>query len=182
MPAKTLFYILETPLGEMYTVLSDEGIHVLEFHTSEKMDERLKRLSGPVQPGVPDLPVYCRLAEELDLWFSGNIREFSLPAIPSGTPFQKQVWNELQNIPYGQTISYEALSDRLGDRKSIRAAAAANGANPIAILIPCHRVIGKDGSLTGYAGGLHRKRQLLDLERRTLGDAAYKSGDQMELL
>ena len=84
---------------------------------------------------------------------------------PKGTDFQKTVWNELQKIPFGKTISYLDLAKKLGDEKVIRAAASANGKNPITILIPCHRVIGKDGSLTGYAGGIHRKKYLLELEK-----------------
>jgi methylated-DNA-[protein]-cysteine S-methyltransferase len=89
---------------------------------------------------------------------------FSLKLNPEGTPFQKQVWNELQKIPFGKTISYLELSKRLGDVKAIRAVANANGKNPLWIVVPCHRVIGTDGSLTGYAGGLHRKQWLLEHE------------------
>lgn len=94
-------------------------------------------------------------------YFDGKIEKFELPLKPKGTLFQETVWNKLIEIPFGKTISYKTLSIQLGDEKKIRAAASANGKNPIAIIIPCHRVIGSDGSLTGYAGGLERKKWLL---------------------
>ncbi|APG60857.1 methylated-DNA--[protein]-cysteine S-methyltransferase [Christiangramia salexigens] len=103
-------------------------------------------------------------AEQIDQYFRGDLKEFKLELNPQGTDFQKRVWQELLNIPYGQTNSYMELSKKLGDPKAIRAVASANGKNPLWIIIPCHRVIGSDGSLTGYAGGLHRKKWLLDLE------------------
>ena len=101
---------------------------------------------------------------QLREYFDGERKTFSLTLNPKGTDFQKRVWEELQQIPYGKTISYLELSKKLGDVKAIRAAAAANGQNPLWIVIPCHRVIGSDGSLTGYAGGLHRKKWLLEHE------------------
>ena len=94
-------------------------------------------------------------------YFDGTRETFSIPLKPEGTDFQKRVWNELAKIPFGKTVSYQEVANRLGDPKVIRAAASANGKNPISIIIPCHRVIGSDGSLTGYAGGLHRKKWLL---------------------
>jgi methylated-DNA-[protein]-cysteine S-methyltransferase len=100
----------------------------------------------------------------MEAYFAGNLRDFNIPMVAEGTDFQRRVWKELANIPYGQAISYLELAKRLGDEKCIRAAARANGANPIAILIPCHRVIGSDGSLVGYAGGLDMKEFLLRLE------------------
>lgn len=101
---------------------------------------------------------------QLQEYFEGHRDTFSLILNPSGTDFQKRVWAALQEIPYGRTISYMDLSKKLGDAKAIRAVAAANGKNPLWIVIPCHRVIGSDGSLTGYAGGLHRKKWLLNHE------------------
>jgi len=94
-------------------------------------------------------------------YFEGTRETFSIPLRPEGSNFQKRVWNELAKIPFGKTVSYQEVANRLGNPKVIRAAASANGKNPIAIIIPCHRVIGSDGSLTGYAGGLHRKKWLL---------------------
>ncbi len=101
---------------------------------------------------------------QLQEYFSGQRKDFTLDLNPQGTDFQKRVWKALLNIPYGKTISYLELSKTLGDVKAIRAVAAANGKNPLWIVVPCHRVIGSDGSLTGYAGGLHRKKWLIDHE------------------
>ena len=101
---------------------------------------------------------------QLQEYFEGTRTQFSLQLNPEGTDFQKRVWEELQHIPYGKTISYLELAKKLGDVKAIRAVAAANGKNPLWIVVPCHRVIGSDGSLTGYAGGLHRKQWLLEHE------------------
>lgn len=101
---------------------------------------------------------------QLQEYFDGNRKNFSVKLNPQGTDFQKRVWNSLKEIPYGKTISYLDLSKQLGDVKAIRAVANANGKNPLWIIIPCHRVIGSDGSLTGYAGGLHRKQWLLEHE------------------
>ena len=103
-------------------------------------------------------------AYQLQEYFEGTRTQFSLQLNPQGTDFQKRVWEELQSIPYGKTMSYLELSKKLGDVKAIRAVAAANGQNPLWIVVPCHRVIGSDGSLTGYAGGLHRKKWLLEHE------------------
>lgn len=101
---------------------------------------------------------------QLNEYFEGNRKEFSLKLNPQGTDFQKRVWDALLNIPYGKTVSYLQLSQQLGDVKAIRAVANANGKNPLWIIVPCHRVIGSDGSLTGYAGGLSRKQWLLEHE------------------
>lgn len=102
---------------------------------------------------------------QLKEYFAGKRKEFTVKLNPSGTDFQKKVWNELLKIPFGKTRTYIAMAKKLGDEKVIRAAASANGKNPIAIIIPCHRVIGSDGSLVGYAGGLERKQKLLELEQ-----------------
>ena len=102
--------------------------------------------------------------QQLGEYFSGSRTKFQLPLAPKGTDFQKKVWDELQSIDFGKTVSYMDMAKRLGDPKVIRAAGTANGKNPIAIIIPCHRVVGSDGSLTGYAGGLKRKQWLLEHE------------------
>ncbi|MDC7999749.1 methylated-DNA--[protein]-cysteine S-methyltransferase [Aequorivita todarodis] len=103
-------------------------------------------------------------ASQLWEYFEGKRKEFNLKLSPEGTDFQKKVWEQLQQIPFGKTMNYQQMANKLGDPKVIRAAASANGKNPISIIIPCHRVIGSDGSLTGYAGGLHRKKWLLEFE------------------
>ena len=101
---------------------------------------------------------------QLDAYFAGELEQFDLPLAPHGTPFQMRVWDELTRIPYGETISYMELALRLGDRKLVRAVGTANGRNPLSIIVPCHRVIGADGTLVGYGGGLERKRWLLEHE------------------
>lgn len=112
-----------------------------------------------------DIPAeLVKAKQQLQEYFSGNRQTFDFALSPEGTDFQQKVWNELKNIPFGKTISYLTLAKRLGDPKVIRAAASANGKNPLPIVIPCHRVIGSDGSLTGYAGGLWRKQWLLEHE------------------
>lgn len=111
------------------------------------------------------IPKYLQeTVKQLQEYFDGNRTEFNLILNPEGTDFQKRVWKKLEEIPYSKTVSYQTIANRLGDPKVIRASASANGKNPIAIIIPCHRVIGSDGSLTGYAGGLHRKKWLLSHE------------------
>jgi methylated-DNA-[protein]-cysteine S-methyltransferase len=102
--------------------------------------------------------------EQLDAYFAGELEDFDLPLAPHGTPFQLRVWDELTRIQYGETISYLELALRLGDRKLVRAVGTANGRNPLSIIVPCHRVIGADGTLVGYGGGLERKRWLLEHE------------------
>ena len=111
-----------------------------------------------------DDPYLFGIFNQLKEYFAGTRKEFDVPLDAEGTEFQKKVWEELKKIPYGKTISYKTLAEKLGDVKSIRAVGKANGQNPIAIIIPCHRVIGADGSLIGYAGGLAIKEKLLHIE------------------
>lgn len=149
------FHPIVTPLGDLGAVFDVEG----------RLVQLFRDRSG--QPSVPEGPVPRSLPflkRQLEAYFSGNLRDFNIPLHAEGTDFQRRVWKELLRIPYGQAISYLELARRLGDEKCIRAAARANGANPIAILIPCHRVIGSDGSLVGYGGGLDMKEFLLRLE------------------
>jgi len=122
-----------------------------------------RRFRCPLVPG--EHPHLAKVRTEIAEYFAGTRREFTGPLAPAGTPFQERVWSALRRIPYGETWSYEALAEAIDQPTAMRAVAAANGMNRLAILIPCHRVIGKDGSLTGYGGGLWRKRLLLELER-----------------
>ena len=145
---------LKTPLGNMILEMDDSGIQRLEF-TDQQQPESMASRSSKIQSAV----------DQINDYFEGNLDRFDLPLAPKGTEFQNKVWQELQKIPFGKTISYQELANRLGDPLVIRAAASANGKNPIAIIIPCHRVIGSDGSLTGYAGGLHRKKWLVEHEQ-----------------
>lgn len=149
------FHTLATPLGNLGAAFDGDGrlAQLIRLHGNPP--------PAPEGPPPRSLPY---LKRQLEAYFSGNLRDFNIPMLAEGTDFQRRVWKELQKIPYGQAISYLELARRLGDEKCIRAAARANGANPIAILIPCHRVIGSDGSLVGYAGGLDMKEFLLRLE------------------
>lgn len=144
---------IETPLG-IATISGDQS-GVSSVSVSQESNNKPSK-------DIPDhlKDVVTQLAE----YFQGNRTNFDLKLNPSGTEFQKKVWNELLKIPYGKTTTYLDMAKRLGDPKCIRAAASANGKNPLWIIVPCHRVIGSDGSLTGYAGGLWRKKWLLDHE------------------
>lgn len=116
--------------------------------------------------------------QEMEEYISGKRKEFTVKLNPAGTSFQQIVWKELLKIPFGKTINYHELAVRLGDEKSIRAAASANGKNPIAIIIPCHRVIGSDGSMTGYAAGIERKSWLLHLEKGVYTPTLFESSNE----
>ena len=121
---------------------------------------------------LEDAGPFGEAREQLDAYFRGERTAFDLELAPSGTEFQRRVWRALREIPYGETISYAQLARRVGNPAAVRAVGAANGRNPISIVVPCHRVIGSDGSLTGFGGGLDRKRALLELESRRRGQAA----------
>jgi len=160
--------MIESPLGPLLAGASDDGICLLEYTDRRMLEHNLvtmrRRFDCAVVPGSH--PCLAKLKSELSEFFAGTRRDFTLPVAPRGTPFQEKVWRELRNIPHGETISYDTLARRIGQPTAQRAVARANGMNRINILIPCHRVIGKDGSLTGYGGGLWRKRLLLDLEQK----------------
>jgi len=152
---------IETPFGPaLASVEAAGGLSSLLLTPEAAQYER----AGSSQPSGAAAATLCSLRGQLDEYFGGRRREFSLPLAARGTQFQQRVWAELLRIPWGQTISYGELARRLGDPKCIRAAGRANGANPVWIVIPCHRVIGADGSLTGYGGGIEVKRRLLELE------------------
>ncbi|MEU9478783.1 methylated-DNA--[protein]-cysteine S-methyltransferase [Streptomyces sp. NPDC048191] len=112
-----------------------------------------------------DLPCFAAAREQLAAYFAGELKQFTLELTLRGTPFQRSVWHELTRIPYGETRTYGQLADSLGNPRASRAVGLANGRNPVGIIVPCHRVIGAGGGLTGYGGGLDRKRRLLDFER-----------------
>ncbi|MGF1481313.1 MAG: bifunctional transcriptional activator/DNA repair enzyme AdaA [Cyanophyceae cyanobacterium] len=160
--------ILESPLGALLVGAVEEGVCLIEYADKQALEHHYAALSK--QFGYPVLPVTNshieRLREELARYFAAELSEFSVPLVVCGTTFQEQVWSELQRIPYGKTIAYDELARRIGKPTAARAVARANGMNRINILIPCHRVIGKNGQLTGYGGGLWRKRLLLELEHR----------------
>ncbi len=146
-----------SPIGNIRITCNDAC--VTEVHFLNK-DEATAQASNEVPPLLQD----C--LDQLIAYFQGTLKSFNVPVSQQGTVFQERVWNELLNIPFGKTISYLTLAKRLGDPKAIRAAAATNGKNNIAIIVPCHRVIGTHNDLVGYAGGLWRKKWLLDMETK----------------
>jgi AraC family transcriptional regulator of adaptative response/methylated-DNA-[protein]-cysteine methyltransferase len=164
---------IETELGIMIAGAVDEGICLLEFSDRRMLNTEYKDLERYLKTTIEEGENrYFRiLREQLKEYFIGSRKEFSVPLVTPGTDFQKAVWKELIKIPYGTTRSYMEQSVALGKPDSIRAVANANGMNRISIIIPCHRVIGSDGHLTGYGGGLKRKRWLLDHEKRYSGQS-----------
>lgn len=158
--SETNFYSEEILSGIKIIVLaSSKGIKKIFFNPAHQLSD----LSNATKLHSDD-PYLFGIFNQLKEYFAGTRKEFNIPLDLEGTDFQKKVWSELQKIPYGKTISYKRLAEKLGDVKAIRAVGKANGQNPVAIIIPCHRVIGSDGSLTGYAGGLDIKEKLLHLE------------------
>lgn len=144
---------INSPIGFIQITSNEDAVLAIEF-VSENI---------PDSETIPDVLELC--IEELERYFSGQLKSFSVNLSPEGTDFQKEVWNELIKIPFGETTSYINIAKHLNNDKAVRAVGAANGKNNIAIIIPCHRVIGENGKLTGYAGGLNRKQWLLEHER-----------------
>ncbi len=159
---------LDTPLGPMLGAATDAGICLLEFADRRMLPTQLAIIERRLGRIVPGRHAHLeRLADQLDVYFGGRLQHFSVPLSSPGSTFEVAVWEELRAIPVGETRSYDSLAVRLGRPGAARAVGRANGMNRIAIVIPCHRVIGADGSLTGYGGGLWRKHRLLELEAAT---------------
>lgn len=157
-----------TPLGPMLAGATDDALCLLEFVDRRMLETQLRRvqrrLNATFVPG--ESAVIERTADQLRRYFEGSLQAFDLPLLTPGTDFQQKVWTGLRAIPYGETRSYSQQAERLGAPSAVRAVARANGDNRIAIVIPCHRVVGKDGRLSGYGGGVWRKRRLLEHEAR----------------
>ncbi|PKO19161.1 MAG: cysteine methyltransferase [Chloroflexi bacterium HGW-Chloroflexi-10] len=155
-----------SPFGPLMAAASDTGICLLEFGDRRMLETQFERLKkyfqAEITPG--EHPYLETLNRQLEEYFLGQRQKFNVPLDFRGTVFQEMVWKALLTIPYGKTISYKQLAEKIGKPAAVRAVANANGDNRIAILIPCHRVIGSDGTLTGYGGGLWRKQFLLELE------------------
>lgn len=150
----TYYSRVQSPVGPLLLVASTAGLHGVHFEHDSLIEPGWIRDDAFLEP----------VARQLTEYFAGDRRQFDLPLDLKGTPFQRSVWSALCDIPYGTTISYKTLAQRIDSPQAVRAVGLANGRNPVAIVVPCHRVIGADGSLTGYGGGLPRKRFLLDLE------------------
>ncbi len=158
---------IDTCLGPMLAISNEEALYLLEFIDRRGLEREIERLRIRMKSGiVPGLtkPIQ-KIEKELALYFEGKLKGFSTPIHYLGSPFQARVWDELNKIPYGETISYVELAKKIGNPSACRAVARANGANQLAIMIPCHRVINKDGRLGGYGGGLSRKEWLLNHEK-----------------
>lgn len=143
--------LIKTPIGSILAIANDKALLSLEF---------VQQAESTGRNALIDL-----IEKELTLYFAGKLQKFTTPIAPIGTPFQKQVWNALQSIPYGETRSYAEIAQAIGRPTAFRAVAQANGANPLGIIIPCHRVINTNGKLGGYSGGVDKKEWLLHLER-----------------
>ena len=163
MTEEKLYYdYLDSPVGELEICASDNSLLSVLFSKTKNNELSRKEIRSN--------DVIEKTKSQLNAYFKGEISEFDVPLQPKGTAFQMRVWKELCCIPHGKTISYLTLAKKLGDVKSIRAAASANGKNPLAIIVPCHRVIGTNGKLVGYAGDLWRKQWLLEHELKASGN------------
>jgi methylated-DNA-[protein]-cysteine S-methyltransferase len=163
------FDLLSTPLGTMLLASDGEALTGAWFE-----GQRYEPVRGHSWERRRNVPVLARAAAEMTEYFAGARTAFTVPIAPAGTAFQREVWDAIATIPYGETAAYRDLASRIGRPSCIRAAGAATGRNPLSIIVPCHRVVGADGALTGYAGGLDRKRTLLALERNAPAAAAAR--------
>ncbi|MER6157801.1 methylated-DNA--[protein]-cysteine S-methyltransferase [Streptomyces sp. NPDC001868] len=150
--------VVDSPYGPL-TLVADDGVLCGLYMTEQRHRPPEESFGGR------DDTLFAEAEEQLEAYFAGESKEFTVELRLHGTPFQRRVWEQLARIPYGETRSYGELADALGNPKASRAVGLANGKNPVGIIVPCHRVVGSDGSLTGYGGGMERKRRLLDFER-----------------
>ncbi|HSV41501.1 MAG TPA: methylated-DNA--[protein]-cysteine S-methyltransferase [Nocardioidaceae bacterium] len=158
---------MDSPVGPLRIVARDGAIIAIDF--VDAPDAPAQRTGRPSGERADDEPLLKEAVRQLEAYFARDLKEFDLPLAPDGTPFQQSVWEQLQTIGYGESTSYGVIAGRLGKTgHGARAVGLANGRNPIPIVIPCHRVVGADGSLTGYGGGIERKQILLDLETEAL--------------
>jgi methylated-DNA-[protein]-cysteine S-methyltransferase len=153
--ADTRYTVMTSPVGELLLTATDDGLTGVQF---------APHLTTPDRRGQRDDAAFSDVVAQLEEYFAGRRTTFDLRLAPTGTPFQRSVWDAIAAIPYGKTISYATVASRIKRPTAARAVGAATGRNPIVIIVPCHRVVGADGSLTGFGGGLDRKTLLLDLE------------------
>ena len=153
---KPFHQLLRSPIGTLTITANDQGLTEIRFANQGKLDL-------PKRPQIN--AIIDQAVAQLQSYFDGNLKIFDLPLSPQGTEFQKKVWLALQQVDYGRTVSYGQIAANIGNPKAARAVGTANGKNPLPIVVPCHRIIGSDGSLTGFAGGLETKRWLLDHEQ-----------------
>ena len=151
------FTYYDSPLGTVTLQANEQGLLGVWFETHTTKPEDLGTQED-------SFPIFQSVKEQLERYFAGEAVQFDVPIAAKGTPFQQSVWHALTTIPYGETWSYAQLADAIGNPKAVRAVGLANGKNPVSVIVPCHRVIGKNGKLTGYAGGVERKQRLLAIE------------------
>ncbi|CAH6861237.1 Methylated-DNA--protein-cysteine methyltransferase [Vibrio chagasii] len=151
------FTYYDSPLGTVTLQANEQGLLGVWFETHTTKPEDLGTQED-------SFPIFQSVKDQLDRYFAGEAIQFDVPIAAKGTPFQQSVWHALTTIPYGETWSYAQLADAIGNPKAVRAVGLANGKNPVSVIVPCHRVIGKNGKLTGYAGGVERKQRLLAIE------------------
>jgi methylated-DNA-[protein]-cysteine S-methyltransferase len=163
-PDATVHTIVDSPLGPLTLVTRAGGL--AGVYMTQQRHLPPEDTFGP-RVAVTDVPLLTRTADQLAAYFAGDLRDFDLDMSTSGTPFQRRVWTALRDIPYGETVTYGELAAAVGQPTASRAVGLANGRNPLSIVVPCHRVVGANGSMTGYGGGIERKRWLLDFERGT---------------
>ncbi len=171
--------VVDSPVGPITLLAADDrltGLYLSERRYPPAADQLGARQFGAQQSGAPDDGPFAAAAAQLSEYFAGRLTSFDLPVTMTGTSFQRLVWSALRDIPYGTTVSYRELAAAIGRPSAARAVGLANGRNPVSIIVPCHRVVGSDGSLTGYGGGLERKRHLLALERRVATGVAIAGG------
>ena len=173
-PAELTWTVFESPLGALTLIGDGEALRALHFPGR----------SGPLDEGARSRAPFAEAVTQLDEYFAGERREFTIALALEGTAFQQRVWAALRSIPFGSTCSYGELAARIGRPDRVRAVGAAVGRTPVPIIVPCHRVIGADGSLTGYGGGLQRKQTLLNLEAAVSGGASPPvwAGRQLSLI
>ncbi|AAY61767.1 methylated-DNA-[]-cysteine S-methyltransferase family protein [Rickettsia felis str. Pedreira] len=159
---------LDTPLGSMLVISDEERLYLLDFAESKGLEHKIKRLKAKTKSAITEdrtKPILS-IEEELKLYFNGTLQKFNTSIYLLGSEFQKLVWQELMNVPYGETRSYFTQAKLIGRERSYRAVANANGANKFAIIIPCHRIINNNGELGGYGSGLDRKKWLIEHEKQ----------------
>ena len=164
LPKDAVVAHVDSPVGVLSLIASGNGLHAVLWAT-DWQDERCKTIVKTLRVSEKH-PVITEVKKQLAEYFSKKREKFDLPVILDGTEFQKKAWKQLVKIPYGQTISYGEQAKKIGDPKKARAVGAANSRNPVSIIVPCHRVIAKNGDLTGFGGGLHNKKLLIELEQR----------------
>ena len=164
---------ISTVLGDMSAAATEQGVCFLEFFEDSRREDTLQRVSARLKMPVTDgnHPHLALLNTQLQNYFAGKLTQFTVPLVLPGTPFQQKVWNMLLSVPFGSTVTYSMLAESLFSPRAVRAVGRANGMNPVSVLVPCHRVTGKNGELTGYAGGHDRKAWLLAHEKQVKGAA-----------